>query len=244
METTMTDLTPAQKITARIQAYNAKVAEREILAKHREEVEARRAAGPTKEQKFIERHLKQVYENLKHMRSDVSFQPVEFKEADITIEDGKVYGWYGYTSPEIKLPKGYYVSISFHEVWESGYSSFSSRRTGKYRVHIGPYGRDGRDFRQLKDGTFKYYEMACELNSRLNDITRQLAHQAKVSANKSSVQTVLEGLDEEFKPWNGVELESTASEEKPVMVKVSVTRGMSVEKATELLKVLKTFGIG
>jgi hypothetical protein len=235
-------LTPTQKITARLQAFNDQAANREIIEAHKVKVEAAMRAGPSKELLTEERHLKAIFGFLQDYTTSCSFEPVSFFERDITIEEGRVYGQYGWSRPQIKMP--FPVSMYFKEVWQEGYSRWSSKATGKYTLYVGGYGNDARRFQTLKDGSMKYREAAQEIFSRLNDAKRAAQVEAARRANRNAVEAVVAGLTEKFENYNGVTLTATPDAEKPVMVKLDRTRSMSVEAAIELLNVLKKHNIG
>lgn len=236
----MTNLTPAQKITARLQAFNEQAANREIIEAHKAKVEAARAEGPSKESLRHARHYEQIARELKMMVPSITYEAPTFYERDITIEEGKVFGSYGWSSPSIKMPFNVYITFKDQYTQES---AWRSRPNGKMSCTIGDYS-DRKTFRELKDGTFNYYEMAREIFHRLQGAKAAYDAEQRRKANVEAVEQVRVNLVQEFRSYYGVQLSSSATPDKPVRVKIDTTKEMTVQQAVDLLDFLRTHDIG
>lgn len=207
---------------------------------------------------------KKVFEELvKLLSGEVEWVEPHFFRGEVTIEEYTDYSSERLPSgdfPKIQKPNmtfgwrgGNFNFIgemlrSFHPIWSidyewSGTSAWRKKQTNKIRIYVGDYGSKLM-FRQLKDGGFRYADIARTITNQVSTRKELIKTERARNQNKSAVQTVIDGLDEEFKPYNGIRLEASATTDKPVFVKLDKSMAMTPEAAIEMLNMLRKHGIG
>lgn len=242
------------KLLEHLQAQKAKREEALLATKHAEaiaenavKVEAVRAAGPTKQCKFESQVARCIWGYLKYEfpnSATVTFEEERFDEGRMNQMENEV--WFSpakYEPARIKMP--YHVSYGHDQVYsEGGRYGLYAKATGNKIVIHQCYDEQRKHFRQLKDGSFKYYEIAQELMRRIRmQHNRALAEQQRKN-NVSHVQQVFDNISPPHKSYNGVQVTASQNVDKPVFVKIDLGRAMTVEAATALLNVLKQYEIG
>lgn len=239
------------KLTEHLVAYKAKEDERKAASKHAAaiaenapKVEAVRAAGPTKQCKFESETARCIFSYLKYELPTVAFEEEHFDEGNMVDNGDSV--WFNpakYVPARIKLPYG--VSYGHDVVYSAGGgSSWHAKPVGNKIVIFQCYDEKQKHFRQLKDGGFKYREIADELVRRVRQQHNRALAEQKRKENVSAVQQVLANVSPPHKSYNGVSINASAIDGKPVLVKLDWTRSMTIEAATALLNVLKQYDIG
>ena len=137
-----------------------------------------------------------------------------------------------------------FYGLDIKDVYEQ---THSWRRSGKhlgYRIYIGCGGGRKSQYKQMKDGSFRYDDIATELyhEYKKHETEENAARARKVNEKHGEAQAVVN--DVELKRYNGVEVYNSTDVTKPVQVKIDATRNLSAAEATELLQVLKKYGIG
>lgn len=158
----------------------------------------------------------------------------------------KPYMQFGWRGGEYKFPKvsGFHDQVTFREETSQSYSRWhSGKSNGKVRIYVGDWGSKSQ-FKQLKDGTHRYGDIAQTIKNGYDGFIARIKAERARRSNMDQVQTVIEGLDHEFKPYRGVSIEPHSSATAPVTVKIDCTKSLTVDQATELLNLLAKFGIG
>ena len=221
-----------EKVNAK---YDAAIAE---LAVKREEANA---LGLSNEEKRIERIEKQIWLNLRHMHPDVKWVDSYFYEGEITLnEDGTVYQSYSWRRG--RMQSSYRIDIHHHTVYSNTGGYLHSRNTGKVNLKIGPYD-NSQLFKQLKDGGYKYYEIASVLSRFIHQEMREKA----AAAVRKSQEHVAAELTEELKleRYGAVQLVASSNVDKPIYLCLQeIKQHMTVEQARALVLALQAAGIG
>lgn len=249
-------LTPAQKITARLQAANAQTEELKLeearalcLAPYKAKAERMRSAGPTKDCEEISRHVTRIYAGLKPQEPRVELIPAEFydnqsvntlKIKDDGTPDFYVGGNYGWRPAQLKTPHDIVLCWKDQETQVSKWRSVPN---GKRTLHVGGYTKSdaAASFQTLKGGDMKYYEIAMTISRCIRAADQKAQTEAAIAQHQSSVARVTEATG--LKHYGQVSVKATESAEKPIFMTIRVEKAMSVESAIELARVLKEFGI-
>lgn len=126
--------------------------------------------------------------------------------------------------------------VDFKEEYTS--STWRSRPTGKIRMTVGDYG-ERQSYRQKKDGTFSYDKAADRIEAYVIRQTKASDAQSRRNANKTVVAEFRKLANVTEYGWFGV----SDDLEKPIRVKIDISRSMSVDEAFKLVEALKAIGI-
>lgn len=131
--------------------------------------------------------------------------------------------------------------LSFREDWTKGYGVMSrgAKPTGKYRIVVGNYGSDRRQFPQRKDGTHNYVEIA----RLLVDYVDRTKTKANLERTRQKNKRYVEGLvsDLGLEKYQNI-VSASQNIDNPVHVKITIERAMTTRKAKALIEALREHG--
>jgi hypothetical protein len=210
-----------------------------------------------------------VYDNLRARVGDENIEWIEpnFRRTEIKIESFTDYSqpidpvtgqrptiekpdmWYGWEGGTFKF-RGKYAGFNADWYKKEEHTSAYGRqgfgkRNGKVRIYVGGHnGSSKEQFKQQATGNHRYGDIATAIHRQAERWLIAAQDEARRIQNRSTAQQIHDMLDQPHKQYNGVTIGSSASAATPILLRIDVTRSLTLEAAAEILNVLKKHNIG